>query len=1067
MRPAQRMDSLRRNVADRCWEAVPSRLWRRRRARALFSVTMMLLCISGCTSSYRLPWLPFSWNDRDTHRHNADDESYAIVQEKADGTPWGLPQALSIQPDPRSRLFDASDPSDPALPEPGPHLHEYELPPLTPRPDRFSKLDVAKIELPEPVPATGSGASESDSAILQVSAETPATETSPADGDSAMSDGDGTSIGGLKIQSIPREYWAAVPRACLARMLEFESIRLEYRRTFGQEPSSELRDPSRRLTLDDIVELGQINARDFQTQKETLYRRALALTLRRYDFRTKLATGGNGVGTDYRHARDGGTTTDTLTVDPGVQLDRMLATGGTVVAKFANNVVLTFNGADGFAADVGSDLMFELSQSLLQRDVLLNPLIQAERDVVYAARDYARFRKQFFFDLSKQYYDLLSTYRRIEINSQNYFSLVRNFEQAQSEVRSGIRTAPNQVAVDQFEQSMLGGRRDLITTCNGIEGAFDNLKVRVGLPTEMPINLNLSELEHLTLRDEFEVAAERVRRWRSRLELRRNTEPLDRREILNASVFLTERMIEWQKLQKLLDQETPGLAELDKLGARLLVDQARLNSEAAEQDLVQARNANPPTPPILLYQWTINVIDQRLELLIRQARLAERLGLDSSRIRAIDQQLAGFQQQVDVMHDRLGEMLREAQQGGQVVTLAQPIQELRRDAEQLLATITAAVQSTDEFIEALPPPAAEDEALAQTVEDADRLLLESRKLLESAGLGLVPLEIASDEALATALVQRLDLMNKRGELADDWRGVKLRGDDLRSILNLKASQLVETRDNRPFGFDLDESSTNLNLQLDLPFNRMQQRNNFRSALIDYQAGKRELTEFEDRTIKLAIRNELRDLELTRVQYPISVAQAALAAEQVTSIRLSLSLGIPNVRIPDLLDALDDSRTALINVANSRIDYITQRAQFALDLELMQLDEEGFWQQIYDDDYQPQPQLQYPLEAGETYGEIPDFLRVSDSIRRMRDHSVPGWTAPAVPASEETSVLPASASTTSSQPDVFSQISLPLPEPFESGATSIVPASLSRPAKSEAPEQPQVSTESKGWKPTRR
>jgi hypothetical protein len=147
MRPAQRMDSLRRNVADRCWEAVPSRLWRRRRARALFSVTMMLLCISGCTSSYRLPWLPFSWNDRDTHRHNADDESYAIVQEKADGTPWGLPQALSIQPDPRSRLFDASDPSDPALPEPGPHLHEYELPPLTPRPDRFSKLDVVPRNL--------------------------------------------------------------------------------------------------------------------------------------------------------------------------------------------------------------------------------------------------------------------------------------------------------------------------------------------------------------------------------------------------------------------------------------------------------------------------------------------------------------------------------------------------------------------------------------------------------------------------------------------------------------------------------------------------------------------------------------------------------------------------------------------------------------------------------------------------------------------------------------------------------------------------------------------------------
>ena len=986
------------------------------------------------------------------------------MHEVADGTPWKLPKALSIQPDARSRLFDASDPSDPTLPEPGPHLHTYELPPLTPRPDRFSKLDVAKIELPEPEPATDVSGSNADSRIVQASAEV---EPSPAADGPAVADTDASSVGGLKIQPIPREYWAAVPRACLARMLEFESIRLEYRRTFDQEPSSELRDPSRRLTLDDIVELGQINARDFQTQKETLYRRALALTLRRYDFRTKLATGGNGVGTDYRHSRDGGATTDALTVDPGVQLDRMLATGGTVVAKFANNVVLTFNGADGFAADVGSDLMFELSQSLFQRDVLLNPLIQAERDVVYAARDYARFRKQFFFDLSQQYYNLLSTYRRIEINSQNYFSLVRNFEQAQSEVRSGIGTAPNPVAVDQFEQSMLGGRRDLITTCNGIEGSFDNLKVRIGLPTEMPINLNLAELEHLTLRDQVEVAAERVRRWRSRLELRRNTEPLDRREILNASVFLTERMVEWQKLRKLLGQETPGLAELDKLGARLLVDQARLNSGIADQDLERARTAKPPTPPILLYQWTINVIDQRIELLLRQARLAERLGLEPSRIRAIDQLLAGFQQQVDAMHDRLGVMLRQAQEGGQVVTLTQPIQELRQDAEQLLATITTAVRSTDEFIETLPPPPGDDEALAQTIEDADRLLLESRKLLESAGLGLVPLEIGSDEALATALVQRLDLMNQRGELADDWRGVKLRGDDLRSILNLKASQLVETRDNRPFELALDESATNLNLQLDLPFNRMQQRNNFRSALIDYQAGKRELTEFEDRTIKLAIRNELRDLELARVQYPISVAQAALAAEQVTSIRLSLSLGIPNVRIPDLLDALDDSRTALINVANSRIDYITQRARFALDLELMQLDEDGFWQQIYDDDYQPQPRLQYPLEAGEAYGDIPEFLRVSDSIQRMRNYRVPGWTTPATPVAEETSELPESTSTINLLPQTISQISLPLPEPMEPIETPVVPALLSRPAEPVSADESQPSDDTKGWKPTRK
>jgi hypothetical protein len=159
-------------------------------------------------------------------------------------------------------------------------------------------------------------------------------------------------------------------------------------------------------------------------------------------------------------------------------------------------------------------------------------------------------------------------------------------------------------------------------------------------------------------------------------------------------------------------------------------------------------------------------------------------------------------------------------------------------------------------------------------------------------------------------------------------------------------------------------------------------------LIDFQAGKRQLTGFEDRTIKFSIRNELRDLELARVQYPISVAQAALAAEQVTSIRLSLSLGIANVRIPDLLDVLDNSHDALINVANARIGYIVQRSRFALELEQMQLDGSGFWPEIYDKDYQSRPRLTYPNGAGMTYGGVPEFLRVSDSIRRMNCQAGP-------------------------------------------------------------------------------
>ncbi len=76
-------------------------------------------------------------------------------------------------------------------------------------------------------------------------------------------------------------------------------------------------------------------------------------------------------------------------------------------------------------------------------------------------------------------------------------------------------------------------------------------------------------------------------------------------------------------------------------------------------------------------------------------------------------------------------------------------------------------------------------------------------------------------------------------------------------------------------------------------------------------------------------------------------------------------------------------------ANSRIGYIVDRARFALDLELMEIDTTGFWPQIDDPDYQPEANLEYPENAGPTYGDIPRFLLVSREIREMLDAPLPG------------------------------------------------------------------------------
>ena len=235
-------------------------------------------------------------------------------------------------------------------------------------------------------------------------------------------------------------------------------------------------------------------------------------------------------------------------------------------------------------------------------------------------------------------------------------------------------------------------------------------------------------------------------------------------------------------------------------------------------------------------------------------------------------------------------------------------------------------------------------------------------------------------------------MNERGRLADDWRSVKMAADDLKSVLNFDVSQSIRTSDNRPLNFSTDTSRTRVGINFDLPLNRLNQRNAFRQALINYQAGRRSLDALED-GIKLSVRTGLRSLAEARLQYPISVTRAALAAEQVTSIRLQLALGIAGVRGTDLLDALRSSREALIAVANQRIGYIVDDAEFVLELELMRLDATGYWPGLNDADFQPLADLTYPEGAGPTYGDIPSFLKVSSQIKRMLEAPLPGELAP--------------------------------------------------------------------------
>ena len=196
-------------------------------------------------------------------------------------------------------------------------------------------------------------------------------------------------LSGLRRVPIPESYWDSIPTDCRRRMFEFQSVLEEYQATYGTEPPADQMDDSPRLALEDIIALTILNSREYQAAKESLYRVALALMLSRFDYELKPTAGGNRTATNYTHNQSDGISVDRWTIGPTTfAVDKMLYTGGDVLARFANEVVLTFNGPRGFAADVSSDLFFEFFQTIFQWDGQLEGLTQAERDLVYAARDF-------------------------------------------------------------------------------------------------------------------------------------------------------------------------------------------------------------------------------------------------------------------------------------------------------------------------------------------------------------------------------------------------------------------------------------------------------------------------------------------------------------------------------------------------------------------------------------------------------------------------------------------------------------------------------------------------------
>jgi len=249
---------------------------------------------------------------------------------------------------------------------------------------------------------------------------------------------------------------------------------------------------SRVLTLAQAVALATAQNRDYQTQKEALYQRALSLTAERYKYALRW------FGTiDASYVDDKGRASRELSVQGAAEVSKqqLLLDGVIVNANLAVDWLrfLTGDPRTSLASVLSGNFTVPLLGAGAGR-VAREDLTQAERNVLYQIRTFNRYRQTFVVSIINDYYNVLQQKDAVT-NAKNNYDMQAESKKRLDELGKAGRVA--RINVDEAEQSMLSAQNALVTAQQRYEQALDNFKIRLSLPTDADIELDPNELEAL------------------------------------------------------------------------------------------------------------------------------------------------------------------------------------------------------------------------------------------------------------------------------------------------------------------------------------------------------------------------------------------------------------------------------------------------------------------------------------------------------------------------------------------------------------------------------------------
>ena len=266
-------------------------------------------------------------------------------------------------------------------------------------------------------------------------------------------------------------------------------------------PDGEGERGARILRLEDALNIAIHHSRSYQSRKEQLYLSALSLTLARHQFTPIFSASGN--------AAYNVTATESATLSDHFVEDRSVSANSSVGADWLIRDVGRITTA--FTADflrfVSGDPRLATSSQLsatfvrpLWRDAgfkqEMENLTQAERDLLYALRDFTQFRKDFSVGIASAYYNVLGNRDAVRNSYLNLQSSHQNADRTRALAQEG-RVAGTDLG--RQEQQELTAESAWINAVVNYKQSLDNFKIQLGLKVDANLVLDDGELEALQI----------------------------------------------------------------------------------------------------------------------------------------------------------------------------------------------------------------------------------------------------------------------------------------------------------------------------------------------------------------------------------------------------------------------------------------------------------------------------------------------------------------------------------------------------------------------------------------